>query len=32
VERGRQLAGAPTFDHVIDETIETICRHVEAPK
>jgi len=27
-----QLADAPTFDHVIDETMETICRHIKAPK
>jgi hypothetical protein len=31
-ERGRQLADALTFDHVIDEAVEALCRHVEAPK
>jgi hypothetical protein len=31
-ERGRQLADALTFDHVIDEAVEAIRRHVEAPR
>jgi hypothetical protein len=31
-ERGRQLADAPTLDHVIDEAAEVIRRHVEAPR
>ena len=31
-ERGRQLADALTFDHVIGEASEAIFRHLEAAK
>ena len=31
-ERGRQLADALTFDHMIDKAAEAIRWHIEAPK
>ena len=31
-ERGRQLADALTFDHLMDQAVEAICRQFPAPK